>query len=60
MSLTYEEAQKMIDNKNDNSDITNGIRYLNYIAKILKSNRINKGALQLASTQVNIFIYKMN
>lgn len=52
MSLTYEAAQKMIDDKNDNSEITKGIRNLNYLARIFKNQRIANGALQLASTQV--------
>ncbi len=52
MSLTYEAAQKMIDDKKDSSEVTKGIRNLNYLAKIFKNQRIANGALQLASTQV--------
>lgn len=51
-ALNYGEAQAMIGNNNDQSDITKGIRDLNFLAKILKQKRIENGALQLASTQV--------
>jgi exosome complex exonuclease DIS3/RRP44 len=52
MALTYGEAQNMIDNANDNTDITISIRNLNKLAKKLKQKRLDNGALQLASTQV--------
>lgn len=48
-SLTYGEAQTMIDNQNDNSEIAQSLRRLNSLSKILKANRINKGSLILAS-----------
>ncbi len=51
-ALNYGEAQRMIDDKNDQSEITQSIRYLNNLAKKLKMKRIEVGALQLASTQV--------
>lgn len=51
-ALNYGEAQSMIDNPNDQSEITKGIRDLNFLAKKLKEKRIVNGALQLASTQV--------
>ncbi|EGR33437.1 rnb family protein, putative [Ichthyophthirius multifiliis] len=51
-SLNYQQAQNMIDNKNDNTELTNSIRYLNLLAKKLKAKRIQNGALSLASTQV--------
>lgn len=50
--MTYYEAQSRIDNPEDTSDLTKGIRMLNKLAKKLKQNRLDKGALQLASTQV--------
>lgn len=51
-ALNYGEAQKMIDDVKDQSDLTKSIRDLNFLAKKLKEKRILKGALQLASTQV--------
>ena len=42
----------MIDNINDVSEITESIRNLNFIAKKLKSSRVDAGALTLASNQV--------
>jgi len=51
-ALNYGEAQKMIDDVKDNSELTNSIRDLNYLAKKLKAKRVENGALQLASTQV--------
>ena len=42
----------MIDNPNDFSELTESIRNLNKIAKILKSKRLESGALTLASSQV--------
>lgn len=40
----------MIDNPNDNTDLTKSIRNLNMIAKKLKAKRVVNGALTLAST----------
>lgn len=40
----------MMDNKSDNSELTNSIRNLNKIAKKLKAKRVESGALTLAST----------
>ena len=42
----------MIDDTNDHSEITESIRNLNKIAKIIKGRRVQNGALSLASTQV--------
>lgn len=55
-SLTYAEAQLMIDDKSLNDDVTNGLRGLNRLAKILKKRRIDKGALSLASPEVRFHI----
>ncbi|KAL4471595.1 hypothetical protein ABPG74_008488 [Tetrahymena malaccensis] len=51
-SLNYGKAQSMIDDVNDNSELTKSIRNLNMLAKKLKQKRIDNGALSLASTQV--------
>ena len=42
-SLTYAEAQLRIDDTTMNDDITNSLRGLNKLAKILKKRRIEKG-----------------
>ena len=51
-SLTYQQAQDRIDEKSDKTDLTNSLRILNKIAKMLKQERLKKGALTQASTQV--------
>jgi exosome complex exonuclease DIS3/RRP44 len=51
-SLTYAQAQMMIDDKSRSDDLTEGLRRLNNIAKILKAKRIEKGALSLASSEI--------
>lgn len=51
-SLTYAEAQMRIDDTSMSDDITASLRGLNKLAKILKKNRIEKGALTLSSLEV--------
>ncbi|KAG5262197.1 hypothetical protein AALO_G00293290 [Alosa alosa] len=55
-SLTYAEAQMKIDDANMNDDITQSLRGLNKLAKILKAKRIEKGALTLSSPEVRFHI----
>uniref|UniRef100_A0A671TQF3 Exosome complex exonuclease RRP44 n=1 Tax=Sparus aurata TaxID=8175 RepID=A0A671TQF3_SPAAU len=55
-SLTYAEAQMRIDDTSMNDDITNSLRGLNKLAKILKKQRIEKGALTLSSLEVRFHI----
>lgn len=45
-------AQERIDDKKDTSELTNSLRTLLNIAKKLKGDRNDNGALTLASTQV--------
>ncbi|KAG9288456.1 hypothetical protein G9A89_015662 [Geosiphon pyriformis] len=51
-SLTYEEAQRRIDDRRLQDDLTNGIRVLNQLAKKLHAKRLERGALTLASPEV--------
>jgi len=51
-SLTYKDAQEMIDDEDDNSELTIGIRNLMKIAKFLRNRRNEAGALTLASPEV--------
>ncbi|XP_039995125.1 exosome complex exonuclease RRP44 isoform X1 [Xiphias gladius] len=51
-SLTYAEAQMRIDDTTKNDNITKSLRGLNKLAKILKRQRIEKGALTLSSLEV--------
>ncbi|GIY42961.1 exosome complex exonuclease RRP44 [Caerostris darwini] len=51
-ALTYAEAQMRIDDISLNDDITVSLRLLNSLAKILKKQRIDNGALSLASSEV--------
>ncbi|XP_070833623.1 exosome complex exonuclease RRP44 [Chaetodon trifascialis] len=55
-SLTYAEAQMRIDDTTKNDDITKSLRGLNRLAKILKRQRIEKGALTLSSLEVRFHI----
>ncbi|XP_078258402.1 exosome complex exonuclease RRP44 isoform X2 [Rhinoraja longicauda] len=55
-SLTYVEAQMRIDDKNMIDEVTKGLRCLNKLAKILKKQRIDKGALTLSSPEVRFHI----
>ncbi|XP_045070459.1 exosome complex exonuclease RRP44-like [Coregonus clupeaformis] len=54
--LTYAEAQMRIDDTNMNDDTTKSLRGLNRLAKILKKQRIEKGALTLSSPEVRFHI----
>ena len=51
-ALTYAEAQMRIDEPNRNDPVTTSLRRLNKLAKILKEERTDKGALTLASPEV--------
>lgn len=42
-AMTYEQAQLIIDDKNQNTSIAIGLRQLNIFAKILKKRRIDSG-----------------
>jgi len=55
-SLTYAQAQMLIDDVKDQNDVTIGLRGLNKLAKILKSRRIEKGALTLSSPEVRFHV----
>uniref|UniRef100_S4RYV0 DIS3 exosome endoribonuclease and 3'-5' exoribonuclease n=1 Tax=Petromyzon marinus TaxID=7757 RepID=S4RYV0_PETMA len=48
-SLTYAEAQLMMDDAGRKDPVTSSLRGLNSLAKILKQRRIQNGALTLAS-----------
>ncbi|XP_029642031.1 exosome complex exonuclease RRP44 [Octopus sinensis] len=54
-SLTYQEAQSRIDS-DSTDELTEGLRRLNNLAKILKKKRIEKGALVLASSEIRFRI----
>lgn len=51
-AYSYQMAQERIDDKSDKSELTQSLRRLMHLSKILKSKRLAAGALQLASTQV--------
>eukprot|EP00127_Corallochytrium_limacisporum_P001283 Clim_evm8s49 gene=Clim_evmTU8s49 len=52
-SFEYTEAQARIDDINNKDSITNSMRLLNSLAKILKGQRMAKGALKLESPEIN-------
>ncbi|CAG8475982.1 13402_t:CDS:10 [Ambispora leptoticha] len=51
-SLTYEEAQRRIDDPRMKDDLSESIRLLNKLAKKLHVKRLERGALTLASPEV--------
>jgi exosome complex exonuclease DIS3/RRP44 len=51
-ALTYEAANKIMNDNDDNSELAQGIRNLCRIAKKLKKDRIGQGALILASNEM--------
>ncbi|KAF6039600.1 DIS3 [Bugula neritina] len=51
-SLTYAEAQSIIDDASRTDDVAASLRHLNNLAKKLKAKRIEKGALTLASPEI--------
>eukprot|EP00038_Savillea_parva_P009841 m.186189 g.186189 ORF g.186189 m.186189 type:complete len:1044 (+) comp16690_c0_seq1:60-3191(+) len=55
-AMMYSEAQMRIDDASDNSELTNGLRILNKLAKKLKQRRIEAGALLLASPEVRFSV----
>lgn len=57
-ALTYADAQKILDDQNDNSELAKSIKGLNKLARIIRQKRVDAGALTLASTQVLIYLIK--
>ncbi|KFH10626.1 RNB family domain-containing protein, partial [Toxoplasma gondii VAND] len=53
-ALTYAEAQNMIDDPNDKSELAENLRRLLAISKVIRRKRTEAGALQLASPDVQI------
>ncbi|ELU08883.1 hypothetical protein CAPTEDRAFT_225692 [Capitella teleta] len=55
-ALTYAEAQMRIDDPKKVDNVTQSLRSLNKLAKILKQRRIDQGALTLASPEIRFHI----
>ncbi|KAK9235831.1 hypothetical protein V1525DRAFT_408814, partial [Lipomyces kononenkoae] len=53
-AFSYEQAQLRIDDKSINDDLTQGMRILLKLSKILKQKRMDAGALNLASPEVKV------
>ena len=51
-SLTYDEAQSMLDVPDDDDTVNRSVNLLQKLAKILRQRRIDMGALTLASPEV--------
>ena len=51
-ALTYGDAQKILDDASDQSELAKSIKGLNHLARIFRKKRVDSGALTLASTQV--------
>ena len=55
-AMTYEMAQNKIDDPEDNDAIAISLRQLMKLSKILKSRRMSKGALVLASSEIRFTV----
>ncbi|VDK28304.1 unnamed protein product, partial [Anisakis simplex] len=55
-ALTYEMAQKRIDDKSLNDEVTKSLRNLMVLSRKLKAKRMAKGALTLASSEIRFNI----
>ncbi|KAF2722811.1 RNB-domain-containing protein [Polychaeton citri CBS 116435] len=53
-AFSYERAQLRIDDKNEQDDLTQGMRYLMMLSKKLRAKRMAAGALNLASPEVRV------
>ncbi|XBW35779.1 hypothetical protein QEN19_001351 [Hanseniaspora menglaensis] len=53
-AFAYEEAQLRIDDKSLNDELTLGMRNLLKLSKLLKQQRLDAGALNLASPEVKV------
>lgn len=53
-AFSYENAQKRIDDKLQNDELTNSMRILLNLSKKLKQKRLDAGALNLASPEVKV------
>lgn len=51
-SLSYEEAQLLIDDPKQQDELTRGLRHLNSLSKKLKARRMERGALVLSSPEI--------
>ncbi|KAK8809491.1 hypothetical protein WA158_000434 [Blastocystis sp. Blastoise] len=55
-AMTYAQAQEILDTPNSTDILTEGLHILLDISKILKDNRLRKGALNLASPEVHFML----
>ncbi|KAJ9196158.1 hypothetical protein DTO164E3_6455 [Paecilomyces variotii] len=53
-AFSYEQAQKRIDDASKNDELTQSMRTLLHLSKILRQKRMDAGALNLASPEVRI------
>ena len=53
-AFSYEQAQLRIDDKSQNDELTQSMRTLLHMSKILRQKRMDAGALNLASPEVRI------
>ncbi|XHG01346.1 hypothetical protein AWENTII_004733 [Aspergillus wentii] len=53
-AFSYEQAQKRIDDKSKDDELTQSMRTLLHFSKILRQKRMDAGALNLASPEVRI------
>lgn len=55
-AFTYEAAQRQIDDAARTDALTESMRLLNHVAKTLRQQRMDRGALNLASPEVRIHL----
>ncbi|KAH8741010.1 mitotic control protein dis3 [Cryptosporidium ryanae] len=59
-SFTYLQAQNIINDIHDNSEVAKSLRTMLNISKILRKNRIERGAIELSSSEVKIDFEEYN
>jgi exosome complex exonuclease DIS3/RRP44 len=55
-AMSYQKAQKLVDDENDTSEIADSIRQLLRLSRIMKGRRLDAGALKLASPQLHFVL----
>ncbi|OHT13332.1 RNB-like protein [Tritrichomonas foetus] len=55
-AMSYQKAQEIVDDPNDQSEMANNIRGLLYLSRILKQKRFDAGALKLSSPQLHFVL----
>jgi exosome complex exonuclease DIS3/RRP44 len=55
-SMSYQKAQRLVDDASDHSEITESIRMLLHLSRIMRAKRLENGALKLSSPQLHFHL----